>query len=691
MARSHMPAAEGDRQPGWEVNKVAVAMLDNEGVFSRWGTDCEELLGFPAEEVTGVVTPEDLAAESYDLKKILMTVRDEGQDAREVMMLRGDSTPLFVRQFITHVSETPDTDHGYAYTCCMVDVTRRRQKEEDLRRERNRLNVLVSAMGAGLALFDENMKLRWANRRLRSWFDVENIGDQSCCEVYDVRGEDISCPLHGGPKDRPPFNVTTERVDATGQWRCYLHVVTDVDIGHDRYLVLTTDITRQRRHREQVQMIDRMSRFLQASLDLDRILYLTLVCVTAGHALDFSRAFIFLLSPEERRLRGMRGAGPISEEEAERIWARVKEGDEGEPEENRCVSGAHQGDLTEKVRELNVPVDGLCQKVIRSREPRIVQEAESEETLNEELRKRLELEECLFVPLVSRDTPQGLMIADNRVSGNPLDEESIKQLQVFATQASMAIANARAYEEVQQHVRDLEKTQEKLLESERLASVGRMAARMAHQMRTPLASIGGYAQAIMRAAPDDSNLYGNARVIYEEEQTLEAEVNETLELSRPVKTEETETDFNELVRETVDRFFCERRKNNVELSVSLSDDVGTVSVDPSLIHQVINNLLENAAHAVQNQPLRRVRVRTRSNDDSVQLLVTDTGQGIDEKTREKMFAPFYTTKKNGTGLGLAIARRIVRKHGGKLWCRTRRGKGATFGVKLPLGVEEGDI
>ncbi|MFW6457031.1 MAG: ATP-binding protein, partial [Planctomycetota bacterium] len=463
-------------------------------------------------------------------------------------------------------------------------------------------------------------------------------------------------------------------------------VITQVDVGRHSYLVLTTDITRQRRRQEQIRMIDRLTDCLQGSLDLERVLYLTLVCVTAGHTLGFSRAFIFLLSDDGGVLKGSRAAGPISEEKAERLWASVSESGQMEVENDGWNNDPEGEVLTGEIRSLEIPVEecGVCANVLQSGDPFVVVGGEKAGELHVDLRQRLGLDECVVVPLISADTALGVMIADHKLSDETIEDEGVEQLRVFATQASMAIANARAYRRIEKHVEKLKKTQQKLVESERMASVGRMAARLAHQMRTPLALIGGYAQAIMRAAEEGTQIYSNAEIIYEEEQSLESEINETLEVSRPLEPEVKPEDFNELVTESVNRVSCD----DVHLSLSLGENMPPVPVDADLIQQAIINLVDNACQAVKNQSRCRVRVRTLHDEEKAELIVSDTGQGIDEEVRQKIFAPFFTTKKEGTGLGLAITRRIVREHGGTVWCRSKRGKGATFGIKLPFKVEE---
>lgn len=670
---------------------VGIASLNKKGVYTHWSPSCETLLEYPAEEVVGELTPVDLAAYPYDLSEVLYECLREGRVTREEMMLTRSGTPLIIQEMFVPM-RGEDGEH-LGYTSCLVNVTDKREAEEELRRERNKLNLVVEAMGAGLALFDSDMELQWANTTLMDWFGVEEAAGQSCRAVYGCGEKHHSnCPLYQVAENGGCKSGTIERTDDHGAWKCFLHVVTQVQFGREQYLVLTSDVTRQRRQKEQMQLIDRLTRALQGSLDLQRVLHLTLTCVTAGHALGFNRAFVFLRQ-EDDGLRGSRAVGPTSREEAHRIWEDIDQEGHSLEELLEMGPGEAEGKLTQIVQSLHLPVNdpaSLMAEVMKSHTPQIVRDARDDPRVNPRLVDELSLEEFVAVPLVSHDEPLGVMIADNKYSGAPIDESAAEQLRVFATQASLAIANARAYQKLTENLEELRATQQKLVESERLASVGRMANRLAHQMRTPLALIGGYARAIERAGPEDETVKRNAEIIYEEEQELENEVNEILEFSRPIQADPEPGDLNALVENTVERFQLDLEEKDIVLSLDLDAGLPRVLFDHSLIVQVLTNILRNAEEAIEGCETRRIDITTTHQEDAAEVVIHDSGEGMDEETQEKVFAPFYTTKTGGTGLGLAIARRIMREHNGAISCRSQRGAGSAFRLQLPLAERKPD-
>lgn len=672
-----------------ESTAVGIASLDPDGVYTRWSPSCEHLLGYTEEQVVGKLTPNDLAAKPYDLEETLGKCLRQGQLTRERMMVRRDGEPRAVQEMFMPM-RSEEAEH-IGFTTCLVDVTEKKRREEDLRRERNRLNLVVDAMEAGLALFDDKKQLIFANNTLEDWFDIQEVRGQPCREVYRC-GERHSelCPLHREEWQEGARSVTIERTDESGRWRCYLHVVTRALTGNRQYLVLTTDISDQRRRGEQMKLIDRLIRALQGSLDLERVLHLTLVCVTAGHALGFNRAFIFMLEEGGEKLEGRRAVGPTSAQDAQRIWGELSRQETGLDDLLRSEPAAGDAELTRTVRSLSLPVgdpECLLAQVLRSRSPVIVRRAPEDGRVNRDLLEQLDLEEFVAVPLVAHDEPLGVMIADNRYSGAGIDESGVEELRIFAGQASLAISNARAYHQIQRQIQQIQRTQDKLVQSERLASVGRMAAHLAHEMRTPLALIGGFARAIRREAEVGSGVQEHASTIYEEEQRLEAAVNDVLEFSRPVEAEIEPGDLGSLARETVEEFALDFEEKGIKVEVDLADDLPPVAMDRDLIRQVLINLLSNASEAVAERERPLIQVTTRRDSDRAMVIVSDNGTGMDAETRKNVFAPFFTTRKGGVGLGMAISQRIVREHNGRILISSERGGGSTFRVALPLADE----
>lgn len=250
-----------------------------------------------------------------------------------------------------------------------------------------------------------------------------------------------------------------------------------------------------------------------------------------------------------------------------------------------------------------------------------------------------------------------------------------------------------------------------LRESERLAAVGEMAARMAHEIRNPLASISGSVQMLQRpvgedegsADPEQARLMG---IVLREVERLNRLIGDFLRYSRPAPIEPELVDLSDLVAEIAEMSGREA-DSTVELELELDPDRVRVSADPSLLKAVVWNLWNNAREAMEDHGRLRVRVsrlpadapqagpaadrnargglaRLPSAGKGIAVFeIEDSGPGIDADVRALIFEPFFTTKRDGTGLGLATVRRIVEQHEGVIEVTSDPGKGACFRVLLP--------
>jgi signal transduction histidine kinase len=222
----------------------------------------------------------------------------------------------------------------------------------------------------------------------------------------------------------------------------------------------------------------------------------------------------------------------------------------------------------------------------------------------------------------------------------------------------------------------LKEHQEKLVHSEKLAGIGRLAAGVAHEINNPLAVILGYAR-LLRRRSDDSAAE-DLKVI--EDETLRAKliVDGLLDLSRPLSLEPEPLDLRALCEEAIGRLRETGLLEHVEVTV-----VGDAQVEghPQKLRQVVLNLVKNAAEAAGEGGKVEVRVEGRSGD--ARVVVRDTGPGLSRDARRKLFEPFFTTKDTGTGLGLAVSQGIVHAHGGEIDAESLPGGGAQFTVRLP--------
>ncbi len=219
--------------------------------------------------------------------------------------------------------------------------------------------------------------------------------------------------------------------------------------------------------------------------------------------------------------------------------------------------------------------------------------------------------------------------------------------------------------------------------SQRLASIGSLAAGVAHEIRNPLSSIKGFAtyfKGKLRGDPEDSK---TADIMIQEVERLNRVIRQLLDLSRPMEIEKKPTRLGPLIEHTVRLIDVHARKKGITVKTDVSPEASAVFADPDRIKQVLLNLCLNAVEAMQAGGILTLSLR-RHNERLVRIGVSDTGTGIPGDNLENIFDPYYTTKTSGTGLGLAIVHRIVEAHGGEIRVRSEAGQGTTFTIFLPV-------
>lgn len=221
---------------------------------------------------------------------------------------------------------------------------------------------------------------------------------------------------------------------------------------------------------------------------------------------------------------------------------------------------------------------------------------------------------------------------------------------------------------------------ERLLASERLATIGKMAAHVTHEVRNPLSSIALNLDLLEEElSPDAREAKALVRAIALEVQRLSVLSDQYLSMARRKAPELEEVDVTEVVSSAASFMKRDLEKNHVDLAVDLADQLPWVQADPAQVRQVLFNLLRNAREAGASH----VWLEAEANADGVLISVEDDGPGVPTERVEELFDPFFTTKDHGTGLGLAVTREIVRAHGGRLEYRTRPEGGAHFEFWLP--------
>ena len=231
-----------------------------------------------------------------------------------------------------------------------------------------------------------------------------------------------------------------------------------------------------------------------------------------------------------------------------------------------------------------------------------------------------------------------------------------------------------------------------LLQSEKLATVGQLVSGVAHELNNPLTSIAGLSEFLVEQKKLGVKDLDHLRVIHEQAERAGRIVRNLLTFARKEPADRVPVDVNDVVQRTLLLMSYELRMKEIEVARDLAPVVPPVLGDRHALQQVVLNLLANAAHAVTDLPAERARVITISTwaDDQVHVRVSDTGAGVPEEIRDRLFTPFFTTKEpgHGTGLGLSICFSIVEAHNGKITAE-RPAAGAAFRLDFPpapLGV-----
>jgi len=233
----------------------------------------------------------------------------------------------------------------------------------------------------------------------------------------------------------------------------------------------------------------------------------------------------------------------------------------------------------------------------------------------------------------------------------------------------------------------LQKTQIQLLQAEKMASLGKLAAGVAHQLNNPLGGITLYAQLMLEEyALEDAATEDLKRIIDDAERCRNT-VRELLEFARQTRQEIRLNDLNHAISQTL--FLLENQAlfHNIEIIKSLEPDLPKVPSDIQQLNHVFMNIILNAAEAMEGTGQLRVETLPSENGCGVLIRISDTGPGIPEDALPHIFEPFFTTKEQGkgTGLGLSLAYGIIENHSGRIWAESKIGEGTIFTIELPMG------
>jgi len=264
------------------------------------------------------------------------------------------------------------------------------------------------------------------------------------------------------------------------------------------------------------------------------------------------------------------------------------------------------------------------------------------------------------------------------VSLNHMAQEIVKEqkeLEEWATKLE---------QKVDERTQEIKKIHGQLFRSEKLASLGKLSAGVAHEINNPLTGILTNASLLLDDFEEGDPKREDLQVIVNETIRCREIVKRLLDFARQNKPLKKESSVNELIENIILLIRNQTTFRNISINKNLDENLPTIMADPDQIQQVFINLILNAADAMQKGGNLSIETKTLSSKDYIEIKFSDTGSGIPEELKNRIFDPFYTTKDNGTGLGLSISYGIIEQHGGTINLESTIGKGTTFIIHLPV-------
>ena len=245
-------------------------------------------------------------------------------------------------------------------------------------------------------------------------------------------------------------------------------------------------------------------------------------------------------------------------------------------------------------------------------------------------------------------------------------------------------------EEVAKKTREIMRTQDKLIQAEKLASLGRLTADVAHEIRNPLSALGGFGRRLLKSVTEKKHKE-YAEIIVSEADRLEHVLSDVLTFSREARFHFKKVSVNKIIEKSVNLFRENCKEQSINIKVLYETDL-PVLIDKDQLEQAANNLISNAIDAMSDGGTLTVTTQKEQANDItyVAVHISDSGEGIPEEMLPLIFEPFYTTKKigHGTGLGLSISRKIVEEHGGFIQAKNRSEEGLTVSMFFPYQSDE---
>jgi len=338
------------------------------------------------------------------------------------------------------------------------------------------------------------------------------------------------------------------------------------------------------------------------------------------------------------------------------------------------------------------PDNGLLSQTLLDGKPKVVDNTLQTKSSDVDLLRKEGFQSAVYIPLTTKGASIGVMCVSS-LNPNTFSSEFVEFLTVIGSHIGVAVDNANMYKNIKEAYQELKEVQEQIVWTEKLASLGKLAATIAHEINNPLAGVLNYTRLIIKQLSRNRFSHEKLEEISRYLKIMESEtarcgeiVKDLLAFARRTKITMESNCIEDIINKTLNLISHELEIKEIQLIKNIASNLPKVKCDFKQIQQVLLNLIYNAIEAMSIKGTLTITAnRTNGTKALLEVAISDTGCGISEKDMENIFEPFFTTKEEGkgVGLGLSVVYGIIAKHNGTISVESEPGKGSTFTIRLP--------
>ena len=331
---------------------------------------------------------------------------------------------------------------------------------------------------------------------------------------------------------------------------------------------------------------------------------------------------------------------------------------------------------------------GISGHVVQTGQPMVIQDVRKEKRFSPKFDRitGFRTRSMICVPLILRGKTIGALQVLNKKSGDLFTQIDVELLTSMSQQIAVAMGNAKLYRRLEKrfelNARELKTAQDKLIRSERLVAMSHLLQGVAHEIRNPVTTIGGFARRIKKILKKDPEVDKYLSAILEESERLESLVRQVHEYTSVLAATLTLDDIRATLHEVVNKFEPIAQQQGVSLVTKIDESLPLTRMASSQIMTALSNIMENALESMPNGGKLVLEAKQRNSQLFIKIL--DTGHGIRQEYLNSVYDPFFSSKTHGAGLGLAVVYQIVKNHDGEITIQSQEGKGTSVTIQLPL-------